>query len=62
MTNKTWTVTMGSKTVVYEQDYNVTNGSVAERGTTMTRPLDVFLAGIERMRAAGAVVVEGSRS
>jgi hypothetical protein len=61
MTNKTWTVTLNGKTIVYEQDYNVPSGKVAQRGTTMERDLDVFLAGLDKMRAAGAVIVEGSR-
>jgi hypothetical protein len=61
MTNRTWTITLNGKTATFEQDLNVENGAVAERGTTMTRPLDVFLAGLERMRAAGATVIEGER-
>lgn len=61
MKNKTWTISLNGTTVVYEQDFGVENGSVAQQGTTMARPLDVFLAGVERMKAAGAVVVEGSR-
>jgi hypothetical protein len=61
MTNRTWTVTLGEKNVVYEQDYNVLDGSVAQRGSSMTLPLDVFLAGLDKMRAAGSTIVEGSR-
>jgi hypothetical protein len=62
MTNRTWTVTFQGKTVTFEQDYNVENGSVAQRGTTMARPLDVFLAGLAKMREAGAKIEEGTRS
>ena len=61
MKNRTWTISYNGKTVVYEQDFGVENGSVAQRGTTMALPLDVFLDGVERMRASGAVVVEGFR-
>lgn len=61
MKNRTWTISYNGKTVVYEQDFGVENGSVALRGTTMARPLDVFLDGVRRMKDAGAVVVEGSR-
>lgn len=60
-TNKTWTITLNGKTATYEQDYNVPNGSVAVAGSTMVRQLDEFLAGLDRMRAAGAIVVEGTR-
>ena len=60
MINKTWTITLAGKTVTYEQDYNVPDGKVAQQGTTMARPLDAFLDGLERMRAAGAVIVEGT--
>jgi len=59
--NRKWTVTMGAKTMIYEQDYNVPGGKVAPAGSTMAMPLEVFLAGLAKMRAAGAVVVEGSR-
>jgi hypothetical protein len=61
MTNRTWTITLNGKTVKFEQDYNVPNGSVAQAGTTMVRPLDVFLAGLAKMIESGAVVEEGSR-
>lgn len=60
-TNKTWTVTLSGKTQCYEQDYNVPDGQVALAGSTMVMPLTVFLDGLDKMRAAGAVIVEDSR-
>ena len=61
MMNKTWAITMVGKTAKYEQDYNVPNGKVAPEGSTMAYDLDVFLAGLEKARAAGAEIVEGTR-
>jgi hypothetical protein len=61
MKNTTWTITIGAKTLKFEQDFDVENGSVAQEGTTMSRPLNVFLDGLEKMKQAGAVVVVGAR-
>lgn len=61
MKNVNWTVTLGGKTQIFEMDYNRENGNVAIQGTTMTWPLGEFLEGLEKMRAAGAVIVEGTR-
>jgi hypothetical protein len=56
---KTWTVTLHGKTQTYEQD--VPGGKVYIEHTTMYRDEPVFLAGLEKMRAAGAVIVESTR-
>jgi hypothetical protein len=62
MTNTTWTVTIGNKTQKYVQDYGVSGGGVMLEGSTMMHKLPDFLAALDRMKAAGAVVVVGARS
>jgi len=61
MTNRTWTITFRGHTVTYDQDYDVPNGNVGERGTTMMRSLDVFLDGLRKMEEGGAEIVVGTR-
>ena len=62
MRNTTWTVTIGDKTQTYEQDYGVLNGGVGLKGSSRQHKLTDFLAALDRMKAAGAVVVVGVRS
>lgn len=61
MTNtiKTWTVTLGGKTAIYEQD-PIKTDRVFQAGTTMYREMAIFLDGLDKLRAAGAVIVEGA--